>query len=46
MQRDKANNIALLCLGYLVIRFWEKEIKTNLTACVERIEERLKDMPD
>lgn len=44
MQRDKMNNIALLCSGYLVIRFWEKQIKSNLQACIAKIDEKIEEL--
>ncbi|GAB1462241.1 DUF559 domain-containing protein [Pedobacter sp.] len=37
MQRDQFVNVALKALGYLVMRFWEHEIKQNLAACVNQV---------
>ncbi|WP_113662488.1 very short patch repair endonuclease [Pedobacter nanyangensis] len=37
MQRDRFVNQALQCLGYVVMRFWEHEIKQNLKASVNQI---------
>lgn len=37
MQRDRFVNHALQSLGYVVMRFWEHEIKRNLNASVNQI---------
>jgi len=37
MQRDKANNEKLRTQGYMVFRFWEKDIKKNLQDCISSI---------
>lgn len=37
MQRDQFVNTALKELGYVVMRFWEHEIKQNLAACVNQV---------
>ncbi|TWR24004.1 very short patch repair endonuclease [Mucilaginibacter achroorhodeus] len=37
MQRDEENNKRLGELGYTVFRFWDREIKTDLEACVTRV---------
>ncbi len=37
MQRDRFVNHALQSLGYVVMRFWEHEIKQNLDASVNQI---------
>ena len=37
IQRDGENNQALSLLGYKVVRFWEKEIKSDLNSCVIKI---------
>ena len=37
MQRDQFVNVALKALGYVVMRFWEHEIKQNLAACVNQV---------
>lgn len=39
MERDKENNLALLSMGWTVIRFWGNEIKKNPDACIAVIEE-------
>ena len=39
MERDKENNLALLNMGWTVIRFWGSEIKKNPEACITVIEE-------
>ncbi|WP_339652922.1 very short patch repair endonuclease [uncultured Maribacter sp.] len=36
IQRDKEVNTELARLGYTVIRFWETEIKKNLSICLEK----------
>jgi len=36
-QRDKFVNESLALMGYTVMRFWEHEIKENLSACVNQI---------
>ncbi len=38
MQRDIQNTQNLQELGYTVIRFWEHEIKKDITGCISRIE--------
>lgn len=37
MQRDQFINQTLTDLGYTVMRFWEHEVKTNSTACVNQV---------
>lgn len=37
MQRDVENNIKLKKLGFLVIRFWEHEVRKDLIGCVQII---------
>ncbi len=37
MQRDAENNMLLTEKGWKVLRFWEKEIKTNLEGCIGQI---------
>ena len=37
MQRDIENNQALKELGYIVLRFWEHELKKDLNACINKI---------
>jgi DNA mismatch endonuclease (patch repair protein) len=37
MERDKENNVWLLSQGYHVMRFWEHQVKKNLTGCVKKI---------
>ncbi|WP_430908550.1 very short patch repair endonuclease [Maribacter sp. 2-571] len=37
MQRDREVNAELKRLGYTVFRFWEREIKQNLEACVQQV---------
>lgn len=37
MERDKLNNQKLTSMGYQVFRFWEHEIKKNLSYCISKI---------
>lgn len=37
MQRDRYVSEQLTDKGYAVMRFWEHEVKTNLTACVNQV---------
>lgn len=37
MQRDHFVNNSLLTMGYVVMRFWEHEVKKNLQACVNQV---------
>ena len=37
VERDKEVNEALLERGWIVLRFWESDIKRNLSKCVEEI---------
>lgn len=37
MKRDKENTKILLSMGYVVLRFWEHEIKQDLPKCVDKI---------
>jgi DNA mismatch endonuclease (patch repair protein) len=37
IERDKENNKYLLSKGYVVLRFWEHEIKKDLLLCVKKI---------
>ncbi len=39
MERDKENNLALLNMGWIVIRFWGSEIQKNVESCITVIEE-------
>ena len=41
IERDKEVNEYLLNHGYIVLRFWGKEINKNLDSCVNKIEEAL-----
>lgn len=38
VERDKEVNDQLTDAGWLVLRFWESEIKNNLTLCLSQIE--------
>ncbi|UNC91288.1 very short patch repair endonuclease [Candidatus Contubernalis alkaliaceticus] len=37
IERDKENTKKLEELGFVVIRFWEKEVKNDLQSCVQKI---------
>jgi DNA mismatch endonuclease (patch repair protein) len=37
MQRDYFNNLKLGKLGYKVFRFWEKQVKKDLSSCVNEV---------
>lgn len=37
MARDKANDKKLLDMGWVVIHFWEKQVKKNLESCVKEV---------
>ena len=37
VERDKEVNQALLEMGWLVLRYWESDVKKNLSACVRDI---------
>ncbi|MBL7703891.1 MAG: very short patch repair endonuclease [Ferruginibacter sp.] len=37
IERDKENTKSLLAMGYVVLRFWEHEIKSDLSKCVKKI---------
>ena len=37
MERDLENTIELRDNGWIVLRFWETQIKKNLQECVEEI---------
>lgn len=41
IQRDQQNKLALEQLGYTVLRFWEHQIKKDLTGCIEEIKSSL-----
>ncbi|MVN23309.1 very short patch repair endonuclease [Mucilaginibacter arboris] len=38
MQRDKTNTIKLELLGFKVLRFWERQIKKEMQACIDEIQ--------
>lgn len=44
IERDKEVNAKLKSEGWKVLRFWGKEIKKNLTDCVEKIEETVNEV--
>ena len=37
MQRDVGNNTLLIEKGWKVMRFWEKEINSNLEGCINQV---------
>jgi len=41
MERDKKVNEELISKGWIVLRFWETEIKKNLNECIQKIEEAI-----
>lgn len=41
MERDKRVNEKLISDGWIVLRFWETEIKKNLDNCIKIIEEAI-----
>jgi DNA mismatch endonuclease Vsr len=41
MERDREVNAALKAAGWTVLRFWGKEVKTDLDRCVQLIEAAL-----
>jgi DNA mismatch endonuclease (patch repair protein) len=43
IKRDKQVNEELVREGWIILRFWSKEVRKNLVSCVEKIEENLKD---
>ena len=42
MQRDAEVNESLMSQGWIVLRFWGKEIQKNLSACADKIETTVK----
>ena len=38
---DRKTTLALISSGYIVLRFWEEDIKTNLEGCFKAIKERI-----
>ena len=45
MQRDSEVNTELLRMGYTVFRFWEKDIKKNLEASLQKVLTHLEQQP-
>jgi len=41
MQKDRENNIKLENLGYKIFRFWDHEIKKDITKCISLVNEYL-----
>ena len=42
MERDKEVNLHLSNEGWTILRFWGKEIKSNLQQCIQSIEDTIK----
>ena len=42
MQRDRANNLKLQAMGFKVLRFWEKQVKKQMTICIDAIQANFK----
>jgi DNA mismatch endonuclease Vsr len=42
IERDKEVNELLSQMGWIVIRFWEHEIKADVEKCVERVKEKIR----
>ena len=42
MERDQNINTELENMGWTVIRFWGKQVKTDLEGCIKVIEKELK----
>ena len=45
MARDREVNETLEADGWIVLRFWGKEIKKDVSACAEKIEQALEARP-
>lgn len=43
--RDQEVNLMLIQQGWKVLRFWEHEIKTGLSECVERVSQAFRESP-
>lgn len=43
MARDKLLNSTLVDKGWIILRFWTKEIKKDLEYCISKIEETIED---
>lgn len=41
MERDLENTIELRDNGWIVLRFWEKQIKKHLQECVEEVQRNI-----
>lgn len=39
MQRDKENDYKLLQMGFVVFRFWDRQVLNNLDSCVRQVVE-------
>lgn len=44
IERDVEINRELQCMGWIVLRFWGKEIEKNMDGCVKTIEETIFDL--
>ena len=41
IERDNQNQLKLMQLGFTVLRFWDFEVKKNLSDCIKQIENHL-----
>jgi DNA mismatch endonuclease (patch repair protein) len=41
--RDRVANANLVAAGWIVVRFWDFEVETNVESCVDRVVEALRD---
>jgi len=44
MQRDEEVNAELKREGWTILRFWEKDIRKNVTACADTVEKTLRNL--
>ena len=44
MARDSRVDKELMAMGWTPIRFWSKEVKKNLSGCINRVEEAIVDI--
>lgn len=41
IERDRAADAALRNLGWRVVRMWDQDVKADIGACVERVQQAL-----
>ena len=41
IKRDKCNNLKLRRLGFIVLRFWEHQIRKDLSGCIIKIQSKI-----